>query len=389
MIPYSRQSISDDDIKAVTEALRGDFLTQGPLVPKFESEISHYCGSSYATAVNSASSALHIACLALGLGPGDYLWTSPNSFVASATCALHCGAHVDFVDIDMESFNISIEVLEAKLRWAEQRGTLPKILVPVHFAGQPCDMPAIYKLSEKYGFKIIEDASHALGSTYDDINVGSCRHSDITVFSFHPVKMITTCEGGIATTNNNEIAERMNRLRSHGITRDPLLMTSHSHNEIWNYEQIELGYNFRLSEIHAALGLNQMKSLSKFLDIRRGIAKRYDYQLGELPLITPRQRLGSQSSYHLYPILVSDEFVNNYRKKLYNFMQHVGVNVNIHYIPIHLQPYFQKIGFKVGDFPNAERYFRHTLSLPIYPDLTDESFDYIVFQLKDAFRRLQ
>lgn len=389
MIPYSRQSISEDDIRAVTEVLRSDFLTQGPMVPKFEQEISQYCGSNYATAVNSASSALYLACLALGLGPGDYLWTSPNSFVASATCALHCGAHVDFVDIDMESFNLSVDALEAKLQSAEERGSLPKIVIPVHFAGQPCDMPAIYKLSEKYGFKIIEDASHALGSTYEDIYVGSCRHSDITVFSFHPVKMITTCEGGLATTNNKELAARLERLRSHGITRDPLLMTSHSNNEIWNYEQIELGHNFRLSEIHAALGRSQMESLKKFLGKRREIAKKYDGQLAELPLITPRQRLGTHSSYHLYPILVSDDFDNNHQKKLYNFMQHVGVNVNIHYIPIHLQPYFRKIGFNVGDFPNAEGYYRRTLSLPIYPDLTDQAFDYIILKLKEAFRMLR
>ena len=304
MIPYARQEITEEDIKEVEKVLRSEFLTQGPTVPKFEKSVAEYCGSSHAVAVNSATSALHIACLALDLGPGDWLWTSPNTFVASANCGLYCGASIDFVDIDNKTYNMSIEALSNKLIEAEKKGRLPKILIPVHFAGQPCDMIAIHKLSKKYGFKIIEDASHAIGALYKNIKVGSCAHSDITIFSFHPVKIITAGEGGMILTNNQEAANRLFHLRNSGNTKDKLFMQTQPENEIWNYQQVELGFNYRMTDIQAALGLSQLSRLDKYINTRREIAKRYDSELNNLPLEIPYQLVGTYSSYHLYPIKI-------------------------------------------------------------------------------------
>jgi UDP-4-amino-4,6-dideoxy-N-acetyl-beta-L-altrosamine transaminase len=370
MIPYGRQDISQADIDAMVEVLRSDFLTQGPMVPRFEETVAKYCGAKYAVAVNSATSALHIACLALDLGPGDWLWTSPNTFVASANCALYCGAQVDFVDIDPRTYNLCANALEAKLQQAEREGRLPKIVIPVHFAGQPCDMPAIHTLSEKYGFKIIEDASHAIGASYNDIKVGSCTHSDITVFSFHPVKIITTGEGGMATTNDSKLAERLTRLRTHGITSKPELMQARPENEIWNYQQIELGFNYRMTDMQAALGVSQMSRLDEFIDRRRAIAAEYDRAFASLPIITPWQLLGVRSSYHLYPIRIRESDCGKTQRQVYDALWENGVAANLHYIPVHRQPYYEAMGFRAGDFPEAERYHQEAISLPMYSSMT-------------------
>ena len=304
MIPYGRQEITEADIAEVEKVLRSDFLTQGPTVQNFEKSVANYCGSKHGIAVNSATSALHIACIALDLGPGDWLWTSPNTFVSSANCGRYCGANIDFVDIDPETYNMSSDALSEKLAKAEKLNKLPKILVPVHFAGQPCDMPAIHKLSKKYGFKIIEDASHAIGASYNNIKIGSCAHSDVTVFSFHPVKIITTAEGGMTLTNDKNIAEKISRYRTHGITSDKDKMIKQSDDEIWNYQQIDLGFNYRMNDIQAALGLNQIKRLDEFISRRHHIAKLYNTELNDLSIKTPFQTNNFYSSYHLYPILV-------------------------------------------------------------------------------------
>ena len=369
MIPYGRQDISQADIDAVVEVLRSDFLTQGPMVPRFEQAVAEYCGVQYGVAVNSATSALHIACLALDLGPGDWLWTSPNTFVASANAALYCGAKVDFVDIDPRTYNMSVECLKEKLELAEKEGRLPKVVMPVHFAGQPCDMLAIHALSQQYGFKIIEDASHAIGGSYNNIKVGSCAHSDITVFSFHPVKIITTGEGGMATTNDEALANRLRRLRTHGITNDKALMQPRSDNEIWNYQQIELGFNYRMTDIQAALGLSQMQRLGEFVQRRHEIATRYDDVLKTLPVITPWQAPEIYSSYHLYPIRIRQEECNKTQRQVYDALWQNDVAPNLHYIPVHRQPYYEKLGFKAGDFPEAEQFHREVISIPMYPTL--------------------
>jgi UDP-4-amino-4,6-dideoxy-N-acetyl-beta-L-altrosamine transaminase len=370
MIPYGRQDISQADIDAVVEVLRSDFLTQGPMVPRFEETVANYCGARHAVAVNSATSALHIACLALDLGPGDWLWTSPNTFVASANCALYCGAQVDFVDIDPRTYNLSANALEAKLQHAEREGRLPKIVVPVHFAGQPCDMPAIHALSEEYGFKIIEDASHAIGASYNDIKVGSCAHSDITIFSFHPVKIITTGEGGMATTNDAKLAERLMRLRTHGMTSKPQFMQERPKNEIWNYQQIELGFNYRMTDIQAALGLSQMSRLDGFIEGRRAIAVEYDNAFASLCIITPWQLAGVSSSYHLYPIRIRESDSGRTQRQVYDALWQNGVAANLHYIPLHRQPYYEAMGFCAGDFPEAERYHQEAITLPVYSSMT-------------------
>ena len=369
MIPYGRQDISQADIDAVVEVFRSDFLTQGPTVPSFEKAVAEYCGVQHGVAANSATSALHIACLALDLGPGDWLWTSPNTFVASANAALYCGAQVDFVDIDPITYNISVERLEEKLEQAEKEGRLPKIVMPIHFAGQPCDMPAIHALSQKYGFKIIEDASHAIGASYNNIKVGSCTHSDITVFSFHPVKIITTGEGGMAMTNDDMLTSRLRRLRTHGIINDKALMQPRPENEIWNYQQIELGFNYRMTDIQAALGLSQMKRLDEFVSRRHEIAVRYDAGLRLLPITTPHQVLDTYSSYHLYPIRVSEPESGKTQRQVYDELLKNGVAANLHYIPVHRQPYYEKLGFKVDNFPEAERFHREVISIPMYPTL--------------------
>jgi UDP-4-amino-4,6-dideoxy-N-acetyl-beta-L-altrosamine transaminase len=372
MIPYGRQDISQIDIDAVVEVLRSDFLTQGPTVPLFEQAVAEYCGVQHGVAANSATSALHIACLALDLGPGDCLWTSPNTFVASANCALYCGAQVDFVDIDPRTYNMSVERLKEKLEQAEKEGRLPKIVMPVHFAGLPCDMPSIHNLSQQYGFKIIEDASHAIGASYNNIKVGSCTHSDITVFSFHPVKIITTGEGGMAMTNNSELANRLRRLRTHGITSDKFVMQPRPDNEIWNYQQIELGFNYRMTDIQAALGLSQMQRLDEFVSRRHEIAERYNSELMSLPITTPHQAPSKYSSYHLYPIRVSEAESENTQRQVYDALWQNGVAANLHYIPVHRQPYYEKLGFKVGDFSESEQFHREVISLPMYSTLTNE-----------------
>lgn len=370
MILYGHQNISQADIDAVVDVLRSDFLTQGPMVPRFEEAVAQHCGAQHAVAVNSATSALHIACIALDLGPGDWLWTSPNTFVASANCALHCGAKVDFVDIDPRTYNMSVNRLKEKLEQAEKQGRLPKIVIPVHYAGQPCDMPEIYALSKKYGFKIIEDASHAIGASYRNIRIGSCSHSHITVFSFHPVKIITSGEGGMAMTNDAALASRMRRLRTHGITGDKELMDPRPENEIWNYQQIELGFNYRITDIQAALGLSQLIRLDEFVKSRHEIAARYDGALKETQITIPWQAEENYSSYHLYPIRIREIGPEKKQQKMFETMLKNGIGPNLHYIPVHRQPFYEKLNFNPGDFPEAEKFHREALSLPIYPGLS-------------------
>ena len=382
MISYSRQEITEKDIAEVEKILRSDFLTQGPTVPRFEKSIANYCGASHAIAVNSATSALHIACLALGLGPGDWLWTSPNTFVASANCGRYCGADVDFIDIDPKTYNMSVDALSEKLIKAEKLGKLPKILIPVHFAGQPCDMPAIHDLSKRYGFKIIEDASHAIGATYNKIKVGSCTHSDITVFSFHPIKIITTAEGGMVLTNNKDIADKVFRLRTHGITSDETKMEERPKDEIWNYQQIDLGFNYRMNDIQAALGLSQMKRLDEYVKRRQEIAKYYDDALKNLPLVTPWQSPSNYSSYHLYPILIKKNLTQKTQRQVYDELIKNGIGVNLHYIPVHRQPYYENLGFKKNNFPQAENLHREILSIPIYPSLKEAQQSDVIEILK-------
>lgn len=391
MIPYGRQSISQSDIDKVVEILRSDFLTQGPSVPLFEKTVANYCSAQHAVAVNSATSALHIACLALELGPGDWLWTSPTTFVASANCALYCGAKVDFVDIDPLSYNMSVEKLAEKLEIAEKIGKLPKVVVPVHLCGQPCDMAKIWELSQKYGFKIIEDASHAIGAKYraseqDDFEpVGNCRYSHITVFSFHPVKIITTGEGGMALTNDTILAKCLQRLRSHGITSAPTEMQPRPDDEIWNYQQVHLGFNYRMTDIQAALGVSQMTRLQEFVEKRHQIADRYNTGLAELPLQLPWQHSGSYSSYHLYPILVRPEVSGITQRQLYDSLQAAGINVNLHYIPVYRQPYYEAMGFKSGYCIESERYHRRVLSIPMFPSLTEMEQAAVMEVISEAF----
>lgn len=383
MIPYGRQDITPADIQAVKTVLESDYLTQGPAVPSFEAKVADYCGTSHAVAVNSATSALHIACLALGLGPGDGLWTSPNTFVASANCALYCGATVDFVDIDADTYNLSVDRLEKKLIIAKKSGKLPKIVVPVHLCGQPCDMKRIWELSQEYGFRIIEDASHAIGAKYQGEPVGNCRYSDITVFSFHPVKIITTGEGGMAMTNDIELSRKMNLFRSHGITRDPVLMT-HTPDGPWYYQQIELGYNYRMTDIQAALGISQMERLDNYVLRRHELANRYQRMLSDMPLDSQIQLPDAYSAYHLYAIRLKLEKIKRTHQEIFESMRNQGIGVNLHYIPVHTQPYYQKIGFKQGDFPESEQYYAEAMSLPMYAGLTDREQDQVVEALKKS-----
>ena len=382
MIPYGRQEITNSDIEEVEKVLRSNFLTQGPTVPKFEQAVANYCGVSHAIAVNSATSALHIACLALDLRPGDWLWTSPNTFVASANCGRYCGANIDFVDIDPKTYNMSIDALSEKLIIAEKLEKIPKIVIPVHFAGQPCDMPAIYNLSKRYGFKIIEDASHAIGASYNQIKVGSCNHSNITVFSFHPVKIITTAEGGMALTNDRSIAEKLLRLRTHGITNDKTRMKQQPKDEIWNYQQIDLGYNYRMNDIQAALGLNQIKRLDRYIKQRHKIAKYYDAEFKNLSFTIPWQAPSVYSSYHLYPILVKKITDKKSQKQIYDKLRKNNIEANLHYIPVHRHPYYENLGFKKNDFPVAEKYYQEAISIPKYSALKDEDQKYIIKILK-------
>ena len=385
MIPYGRQDINQADIDSVIDVLQSDFLTQGPQVPLFEKTVSDYCGVEYGVAVNSATSALHIACLALGLKKGDYLWTSPNTFVASANCGLYCGAQVDFVDISPLTYNLSPEELEKKLIQAKRDNKLPKIVIPVHFAGQSCDMRKIYSLGQEYGFKIIEDASHAIGGKYLDQPIGGCQYSDITVFSFHPVKIITTAEGGLATTNDERLLERMQLFRSHGVTRDPELMTKKSEGG-WYYQQVELGFNYRMTELQAALGVSQMERLDEFVALRHERQKRYDELLKKLPIIVPYQDLNSYSALHLYPIQIQTDIVKNTRKEIFEALRKNDIGVNVHYIPVHTQPYYENIGFKRGDFPNAESYYESAISVPLFHTMTFEQQDQVITALEKVLK---
>lgn len=382
MIPYGRQEISQQDIDAVTAVLASDYLTQGPVVPRFEKAVASRVGARYALAVNSATSALHIACRALDLGPGDWLWTSPVTFVASANCALYCGAQVDFVDIDARTYNMCANKLAEKLERAEREGRLPKIVVPVHLCGQSCDMQAIHELGQRYGFRIIEDASHAIGGKYQDHFVGACRYSDIAVFSFHPVKIITTGEGGMALTNSSDLAERMTLLRSHGITRDPGQMT-HQPDGPWYYQQITLGYNYRMTEIQAALGLSQLQRLDGWVQRRHEIKLAYDQQLAKLPLTLPWQDPATWSALHLYPVRLKLSEITRSQCEVFTGLRDAGVGVNLHYIPVHLQPYYLAMGFKPGDFPAAEEYYSEAISLPMYPALTEGGQQHVIDVLAD------
>jgi UDP-4-amino-4,6-dideoxy-N-acetyl-beta-L-altrosamine transaminase len=384
-IPYGRQSINDDDVHALVAVLKSDFLTQGPQVPNFEHAVARYVGAKHAVAVNSATSALHIACQALGLGRGDWLWTSPITFVASANCGLYCGAQVDFVDIDPSTYNLCHKSLEAKLAVAEEQGKLPKVVVAVHLCGQPCDMAAIFDMRKKYGFKIIEDASHAIGGRYKGEFIGSCSYSDITVFSFHPVKIITTAEGGMALTNSSELASKMALLRSHGITRDTSQMT-HEPDGPWYYEQIELGYNYRMTELQAALGLSQMQRLDAFVARRHQLAKRYDQLLDALPVSAPWQRQDSYSGFHLYVVRLQLDKIERTHRQVFEALLDQGIGVNLHYLPVHTQPYYVRMGFKAGDFPQAERYYAEAISLPIFQAMSDTQQDRVVAALKIAIR---
>lgn len=371
MIPYGRQDISEADIQAVVDVLRSDFITQGPVVPAFEKAIAEHCGAGYAVAVNSATSALHIACLALGVVKDDLVWTTPITFVASANCARYCGADVDFVDIDPRTYNMSVERLSEKLEQAKKIGRLPKVVIPVHLCGQPCDMESIHTLSQEYGFRIIEDASHAVGGRYKGEQIGNCRYSDITVFSFHPVKIITTGEGGMLLTNDNKLAKCMALLRSHGITRDAGEMT-HAPDGPWYYQQIELGYNYRMTDIQAALGLSQLQRLDEFVSKRQALALRYNDLLKDFSVTTPWQHADSYSAFHLYVIRLHTSAITASQREVFERLRVNGVGVNLHYIPVYHQPYYERMGYSRGDFPEAERYYGEAISLPMYPGLTED-----------------
>jgi len=376
-LPYGRQWISEADIQAVTDVLRSDWLTQGPAIERFERKVAEYCGAKHALAVSSATAALHIGALSLGLGPGDRLWTSPNTFVASANCARYCGAEVDFVDIDPRTYNLSVEKLTAKLEQAAKEGKLPKVLVPVDFAGQSCELDKIQALSKKYGFAIMQDASHAIGAKYQGKPTGDGRFSDLTVFSFHPVKIITTGEGGMIVTNRTDLYETLLRLRTHGITREAKLLTQPSHGP-WYYEQLELGYNYRITDIQAALGASQMERLEEFVTRRRALAAHYNELLKALPLTLPYQQADTDSSWHLYVIRLHLERISKTHRQVFEELRANGIGVQLHYIPVPTQPYYQELGFKAGYCPEAERYYGEAISLPMFAAMTDADQDRVV-----------
>ncbi|WP_373949429.1 UDP-4-amino-4,6-dideoxy-N-acetyl-beta-L-altrosamine transaminase [Vibrio pomeroyi] len=381
MIPYGKQDINQQDIDGVLDVLKSDFLTQGPQVPAFESALVEHTGVSHALAVNSATSALHIACLALGLGQGDWLWTSPVTFVASANCGLYCGAKVDFVDIDSDTYNMCPKRLEEKLIKAKSEGKLPKVVVPVHLCGQPCDMAAIGKLAKEYGFKVIEDASHAIGGRYKGQPIGNCEYSDITVFSFHPVKIVTTAEGGAALTNSKELADKMALLRSHGITRDSELMRGESHGG-WYYQQVDLGFNYRMTELQAALGVSQMQRLDDFVSARHVLSKRYNEILSTLPIVLPHQLEDTYSGLHLFVIRLKVDEISLTHKQVFDALRENGIGVNLHYIPVYTQPYYQSMGFSEGDYPESESYYREAISLPMFHMMTTEQQDQVKIVLE-------
>lgn len=383
MIYYGRQDINEADIQAVEAVLRSDFLTQGPAIERFEQRVAQYCGVKYAVAVCNATSALHIACLAAGLGKGDLLWTSPITFVASANCARYCGADVDFVDIDENTYNMSVPALEQKLQEAKRRGSLPKIVVPVHMAGQSCDMRAIKKLSEEYGFTLLEDASHCIGADYADTKVGSCTYSDMAVLSFHPVKIITTGEGGMILTNDAALYEQLCLYRSHGITRDPKHMTKESDGD-WYYQQVALGFNYRMTDIQAALGASQMDRLDVFVARRRALAARYDELLRDLPLKTPFVLGEAQPSWHLYIVRIGFDRVRKTKQQIFVDMREKGIALNLHYIPVHTQPYYEALGFRAEDCPAAVEYYREALTLPLYPCMTDAEQEMVEQALREV-----
>lgn len=380
-MPYARQSISKNDIDEVVKILKSDWLTQGPTIEKFETGVARFSRSKYAVAVCNATSALHIACRVCDLGPGDIAWTSSNSFVASANCARYCGASVDFVDIDPQTYNISPTALENKLENAKK---LPKIVIPVHFGGQSCEMEKIFSLSRKFKFKIIEDASHAIGGRYQEKPVGNCEFSDMTVFSFHPVKIITTGEGGMIVTNDPSLAKRLRLFRSHGITKNPEDFVGQPAGK-WYYEQQELGFNYRITDFQAALGLSQLGRINGFIKKRHSIAKRYNIGLRDLPLVLPRQHTDSFSSYHLYVVRVDSTRTKKSRNSIFDFLKKHKINPNVHYIPIHTQPDFQKLGFNWGDFPETERYYQEAISLPMFYGLTKKDQEYVISKIKENF----
>jgi len=377
MIPYGKQEITEEDIGAVVDVLKSDFITQGPQISLFEDSVTEYTNAKYGVATNSATSALHIACLALNLGEGDYLWTSPITFVASANCGLYCGAKIDFVDIDPKTYNLSPYALEEKLIRAEKENKLPKIVIPVHFAGQSCDMDRIYQLSQRYGFKIIEDASHAIGGKYKEQPIGNCKYSDITVFSFHPVKIITTGEGGMAVTNSSKLSEKMKLLRSHGVTRD-LERMSHKPDGEWYYQQIDLGYNYRMTDIQAALGTSQMQRLDNYIKQRQAIANEYNEKLLGYPIIRQLECDDTYSAYHLYVVGVKAQK----HRKIFHQLRDSGIGVNLHYIPVYRQPYYDKFDYKRDEYPNSEMFYSKAISLPIHPALTSSEQGKVISILK-------
>jgi UDP-4-amino-4,6-dideoxy-N-acetyl-beta-L-altrosamine transaminase len=380
-VPYARQSINRADIDAVIQTLESDWLTQGPTIERFEKKVADYCGAKYAVAVANGTAALHIAALAAGVGPGDEVWTSPNTFVASANAALYCGAKADFVDVDARTYNLCADNLEEKLKSRQP----PKVLIPVHFSGQPCDMEATSKMARQRGVTIIEDAAHALGASWNGEKIGSGRFADMTTLSFHPVKIVTTAEGGMVLTNRADLYEKLVLLRSHGITRDSRQMENESEGA-WYYEQIGLGFNYRITDIQAALGISQMERCDEFIVRRRVLAARYDDLLKSLPLILPFQRKESLSAWHLYVVQLDPTRTSKTRREVFDHLRAAGIGVNVHYIPVHRQPYYRKLGFKAGDYPEAERYYQNALSIPMFPALSDEDQNYVVEKLAEAFK---